>query len=55
MKISGFTFLRHGQKLGYPFDASIRSILPLVDEFIIALDKFAGMDDINVVGRFPHD
>ncbi|MGC9942301.1 MAG: glycosyltransferase [Verrucomicrobiota bacterium] len=37
MKVSGFTFLRNGQKLGYPFDASIRSILPLVDEFVIAL------------------
>jgi glycosyltransferase involved in cell wall biosynthesis len=37
MKISGFTFLRNGQKLGYPFVASIRSILPLVDEFVIAL------------------
>ena len=37
MKISGFTFLRNGQKLGYPFIASIRSILPLVDEFVIAL------------------
>jgi hypothetical protein len=37
MKISGFTFLRNGRKLGYPFVASIRSILPLVDEFVIAL------------------
>jgi glycosyltransferase involved in cell wall biosynthesis len=37
MKVSGFTFLRNGQKLGYPFVASIRSLLPLVDEFIIAL------------------
>ena len=37
MKVSGFTFLRNGQKLGYPFTESIRSILPLVDEFIIAL------------------
>src|SRR5580698_6853447 len=37
MKISGFTFLRNGQKLGYPFVGSIRSILPMVDEFIIAL------------------
>ncbi len=37
MKISGFTFLRNGQKLGYPFIASIRSILPVVDEFVIAL------------------
>ena len=37
MKVSGFTFLRNGHKLGYPFVASIRSILPLVDEFVIAL------------------
>jgi hypothetical protein len=37
MKVSGFTFLRNGQKLGYPFVASIRSILPMVDEFVIAL------------------
>lgn len=37
MKVSGFTFLRNGQKLGYPFIASIQSILPLVDEFVIAL------------------
>lgn len=37
MKVSGFTFLRNGHKLGYPFIASIRSILPIVDEFVIAL------------------
>ena len=37
MKVSGFTFLRNGNKLGYPFVRSIRSILPIVDEFVIAL------------------
>jgi len=37
MKVSGFTFLRNGQKLGYPFAESIRSILPMVDEFVVAL------------------
>ncbi len=37
MKVSGFTFLRNGQKLGYPFVESIRSILPIVDEFVVAL------------------
>ncbi len=37
MKISFFTFLRNGVKLGYPFIESIRSALPLADEFIIAL------------------
>jgi len=37
MRVSGFTFLRNGQMLGYPFVESIKSILPIVDEFIIAL------------------
>jgi hypothetical protein len=37
MKVSGFTFLRNGRKLGYPFVESIRSVLPIVDEFVIAL------------------
>lgn len=37
MRISGCTYLRNGEKLGYPFRESIRSALPLVDEFIVAL------------------
>ena len=37
VKVSGFTFLKNAQKLGYPFVASINSVLPIVDEFIIAL------------------
>jgi hypothetical protein len=37
MKVSAFTFLRNGQKLGYPFIESIRSVLPIVDEFVVAL------------------
>ncbi len=37
MKVSGFTFLRNGQMLGYPFVESICSILPIVDEFVVAL------------------
>ena len=41
--ISGFTFLRNGVKLGFPFEASVRSLLPLVDEFVIAVG--AGEDD----------
>ncbi len=35
MKVSGFTFLRNAQQLGYPFLESIASVLPLVDEFIV--------------------
>lgn len=41
--ISGFTFLRNGVALGFPFEASIRSILPLVSEFVVALGE--GTDD----------
>jgi hypothetical protein len=41
--ISGFTFLRNGVKLGFPFEASVRSILPLVDEFVVAIAR--GEDD----------
>jgi len=37
MKVSGFTFLRNAQINGYPFIESIKSILPLVDEFICAI------------------
>jgi len=39
MKISGFSFVRNGVSLYYPVVESIRSILPLVDEFVIAVGK----------------
>ncbi len=39
MKISGFTFLRDAPGLYYPVLESIKSILPLVDEYVIALGK----------------
>ncbi len=35
MKVSAFTFIRNGEILGYPYIASIKSVLPLVDEFVI--------------------
>jgi len=37
MKVSGFTFLKNAGMLGYPFIESIQSILPIVDEFVVAL------------------
>lgn len=37
MKISGFTFLRNADSLRYPYLESIRSVLDIVDEFVIAL------------------
>src|SRR6266446_4288198 len=39
MRISGFTFVRNGQALGYPFVPSIRSLLPLCDEVIVNLPR----------------
>ncbi len=39
MKVSGFSIIRDGVQFGYPFLESIRSVLPLVDEFILAVGK----------------
>ncbi|MES0490567.1 MAG: glycosyltransferase family 2 protein [Leptospirales bacterium] len=39
MKISGFTFIRNAVKYDYPVVESICSILPLVDELIIAVGQ----------------
>jgi len=43
ISISGFSFIRNGTQLGFPFIESIRSLLPLVDEFVIAVGE--GSDD----------
>ena len=37
MRVSGFTFLRNAVLNGYPFEESIKSILPLVDEMVCAI------------------
>jgi glycosyltransferase involved in cell wall biosynthesis len=52
MKISGFTFIRNGTLLGYPFVESICSALPLCDEFVVAVgdsddDTLARIQAIN--------
>jgi glycosyltransferase involved in cell wall biosynthesis len=39
MKISGFTFIRNGVALGYPFVPAIRSLLPLCDEIIVNVPR----------------
>jgi hypothetical protein len=39
MKISGFTFIRNAIKFDYPVAEAIRSVLPLCDEFIVAVGK----------------
>ncbi len=37
MKISGFTMVRNAEKFYFPIKESIQSVLPIVDEFIVAL------------------
>ena len=37
MKISGAAIIRNGVKLGYPFIESIKSILPMCDEFVVGV------------------
>ena len=37
MKISGFSYIRNGFRYGYPFLQAMQSILPLCDEFIMAV------------------
>jgi len=39
MKISGFSFCRNAEKFYYPLAESIRSVLPICDEFIVAVGK----------------
>jgi hypothetical protein len=37
MRISGFSIVRNAQNYGYPFLESLRSLLPLVDELVVAV------------------
>jgi len=39
MRVSGFTFIRNGNALGYPFVPAIRSLLPLCDEVIVNVPR----------------
>ena len=39
MRISGFSFVRNGIKLYYPITEAIKSVLPICDEFVVAVGK----------------
>ncbi|MCD6178526.1 MAG: hypothetical protein J7K39_01345 [Bacteroidales bacterium] len=39
MKVSGFTFIRNAVKYDYPIVESIRSILSIIDEFVVLVGK----------------
>lgn len=54
MTISGFSMVRNGIKLYYPVVPMVRSILPLVDEFVIAIgrgdDDDRTRDEVDAIG-----
>ena len=39
MKVTGFSFIRNGLKYDYPIVEAITSILPICDEFVVAVGK----------------
>ena len=52
MRISGFTMAKNAAKLYYPLRESILSILPIVDEYVIALgDNDADDDSLQQIER----
>jgi hypothetical protein len=52
VKISGFTFIRNGNALGYPFVPAIRSLLPLCDEIIVNVPRSTDgtLDSVKAIG-----
>lgn len=56
MKISGFTFIRNGDKLYIPLKEAITSILPICDEFVIALGNCDSDDKTEeIINSIPTD
>jgi len=37
VKVSGFTFIRNAVRYQFPVVECIRSVLPMVDEFVVAV------------------
>lgn len=48
MKVTGFTFIRNAVKLDYPVSESIKSILPVCDDFIVAVGNSED-DTLNLI------
>jgi hypothetical protein len=48
VKLSGFTIVRNGVKLGFPIIASIKSLLPICDEVVVNVGKSED-DTLDVV------
>ena len=53
MKVSGFSFVRNGVHFDYPFLESIQSILPLCDEFVVAVGQ-SNDDTLSLIQRLAN-
>jgi hypothetical protein len=52
MKVSGFTIVRNAIKYDYPVVEAITSVLPLCDEFVVAVGKSED-DTLGLIRRIP--
>lgn len=52
MKVSGFTFVRNAVKFDYPVVEAIQSILPLCDEFVVAVGNSED-DSLGLIRSIP--
>ena len=52
MRISGFSFVRDAVRLNYPIRQVIDSLLPLVDEFVVAVgpSQDGTLEEIRSIG-----
>lgn len=55
MKISGFSMAKNAQKLGYPVKEAVLSLLPIVDEFVIAIGNCDNDDKTRSLIEEIHD
>lgn len=54
MKVSGFTLIRNGVQFDYPFEESIRSLFPLVDEMVVNVG-YGDDDTIDRIGALARE
>jgi hypothetical protein len=54
MKVTGFTFIRNAIKYDYPVEEAILSILPLCDNFVVAVGK-SDDDTRNLIEKIDTD
>ncbi len=54
MKVSGFTFIKNALIFDYPIEEAIKSILPICDEFVVAVGK-SDDDTLKLIEQIDKD